>query len=665
MWCAAPEAWKSAAESLRALARAGMALGLIAALPPAEMIELLAWPRVGVADLMVADSRGGELVVIDEGELRHVAAATAGVAPWLDPVGVAVTRTLDELWRGGVHTRDVVVLIDSSGPSSALVPDLGDVTASLVARGLTAPIGTASFVGRPLYMHRVLRYQLRCRRRRALPEATTRSGWSLVVDGFEATHERVQEALLALADGHFGTSGASVAPHPSRHPWVVAGGVYDGDGADTHLLTGPRVFELAGIADGRPLRRVLDLRTGLLYERTGNGGDTVDSVRFASLADPSTSVMRVRCPKGLRAGPPLMPPPADPVHDQGRFATAAWMQVRASQGGIVAVATQTRTREGMLDRLAVYRSDSDVVPDPTPVVHALDRASATGFDRLLGRHRRAWARRWENADVLVEGDEELQLAIRFALFHLMASVSDTEEAAVGARGLTGTGYRGHVFWDADTFVLPFLAATHPTAARAMLEYRVRRLPAAMDAAVEAGRAGARFPWESARSGRDVTPTRARDRAGRIVPIRTGQLEEHIVADVAWAACCYVDWSGDEDFARGPGRRILVETARYWASRIRLGPDGSAHIYGVIGPDEYHESVDDNAYTNVMARWNLRRAAEGDDIDSASAFDSVEPSIGWAPRRRGDGWNSQMHWSTAMTPTPASTSSSPASRISSP
>jgi trehalose/maltose hydrolase-like predicted phosphorylase len=112
----------------------------------------------------------------------------------------------------------------------------------------------------------------------------------------------------------------------------------------------------------------------------------------------------------------------------------------------------------------------------------------------------------------------------------------------------------------------------------------------------------------------VTPTSARDRAGRIVPIRTGRLEEHIVADVAWAACCYVDWSGDEEFARGPGRRILVETARYWASRIRLESDASAHIYGVIGPDEYHESVDDNAYTNVMARWNLRRAAEFVDTD---------------------------------------------------
>jgi trehalose/maltose hydrolase-like predicted phosphorylase len=86
------------------------------------------------------------------------------------------------------------------------------------------------------------------------------------------------------------------------------------------------------------------------------------------------------------------------------------------------------------------------------------------------------------------------------------------------------------------------------------------------------------------------------------------LEEHIVAEVAWASCCYVDWTGDDAYAHGPGRQLLVETARYWASRIRVESDGTAHIYGVIGPDEYHEPVDDNAFTNVIARWNLRRAA---------------------------------------------------------
>jgi trehalose/maltose hydrolase-like predicted phosphorylase len=142
----------------------------------------------------------------------------------------------------------------------------------------------------------------------------------------------------------------------------------------------------------------------------------------------------------------------------------------------------------------------------------------------------------------------------------------------------------------------------------MLEYRVRRLGAARAAARAEDRAGARFPWESAATGAAVTPRSGRDRTGRIVPIRNGLDEVHIVGDVAWAAACYAGWSGDEQFTRGPGLELLVETARYWASRVHADRAGAAHLYGVIGPDEYHEPVDDNTYTNVLARWNLRTAA---------------------------------------------------------
>src|SRR5262249_37833229 len=235
-------------------------------------------------------------------------------------------------------------------------------------------------------------------------------------------------------------------------------------------------------------------------------------------------------------------------------------------------------------------------------------AEDAGFERLLREQRREWADRWEASDVRVDGDDELQRAVRFALFHLMASVAEEGETALGARGLSGPGYRGHVFWDTDVFVLPFLAATRPQAARTMLEYRVRRLPAARAAARALGRAGARFPWESARTGREVTPSQSRMPNGEVIPIFTGELEEHIVADVAWAAACYLDWTGDDEFLEGPGRDLIVETARYWASRVRVDADRRGHIDNVIGPDEYHEGGDDNACTNVMARWNLRRAA---------------------------------------------------------
>jgi trehalose/maltose hydrolase-like predicted phosphorylase len=143
----------------------------------------------------------------------------------------------------------------------------------------------------------------------------------------------------------------------------------------------------------------------------------------------------------------------------------------------------------------------------------------------------------------------------------------------------------------------------------MLEYRIRRLPGARATALSLGLRGARFPWESAGDGSDVTPRQVTGLHGEIIPITTGPHEEHIVADVAWSAARYAAWTGDERFLVGAGRDLLVDTARYWASRIRIDAEGHGHLFGVEGPDEYHEVVDDNAYTNVMARWNLSQGAK--------------------------------------------------------
>jgi beta-phosphoglucomutase family hydrolase len=433
--------------------------------------------------------------------------------------------------------------------------------------------------------------------------------WSIEERTFRTDSLRVSGALFALADGVVGTSGVPVPSH-GDHRWVVAGAVYIGDGPETRLLTAPIAMQLPYELSPPTVRRVLDLHGGVLREEASTASGPLVSVRFSSLARPGTAMLRATCPDVPEPGPVLVPPVDDPPFDAGTDGDVAWMRVSGTPGGVAAAARdEAVSSDGhhVLDRVVVYEVSAEALPEVGGAIRRARSASRVGFEALLAEHRAAWAGRWEDADVVVEGDDDLQRGVRFALFHLMASVPELGEAAVGARGLSGTGYRGHVFWDADTFALPFLAATHPASARAILEYRIRRLPAARAAARELGRAGARFPWESAHSGRDVTPLVARDRTGQVVPIRTGQLEEHIVAQVAWAASCYLDWSGDVTFAGGPGLDLLVETARYWGSRIRHERDG-AHIYGVIGPDEYHEPVDDNAFTNVMARWNLRRAA---------------------------------------------------------
>jgi trehalose/maltose hydrolase-like predicted phosphorylase len=239
------------------------------------------------------------------------------------------------------------------------------------------------------------------------------------------------------------------------------------------------------------------------------------------------------------------------------------------------------------------------------------------------QHAEAWEDRWRASGVEVAGDEMAQRALRFALYHLNSAVNPKDEyASIGARALTGSTYKGHVFWDTEIYLLPFYTFTDPPAARALLQYRFHTLPAARDRARRLGYQGALFAWESADTGEDVTPDTVIAPDGRVVQVLTGIQEHHISADVAYAVWQYWQATADEAFFLAAGADILIETARFWASRGRLEPDGQYHIRTVIGPDEYHESVDDNAYTNVMAQWNLERAAD---------------TVDWLRSRRSDVW----------------------------
>ncbi|NEX92498.1 glycoside hydrolase family 65 protein [Caulobacter sp. 17J65-9] len=258
----------------------------------------------------------------------------------------------------------------------------------------------------------------------------------------------------------------------------------------------------------------------------------------------------------------------------------------------------------------VARSD-DMALDPAPdAIDALSRVRAIGWRGVLEAHEAAWRDRWAAGDVLVDGDETLQTALRFAAYHLTSAANpEDERVSVGARGLTGDAYFGHVFWDTEIYLLPFYMAAWPQAARAMLMYRFHTLPAARDKAARQGYRGALYAWESASTGEETTPERVVGPNGELIPILTGLMEHHISADVALAVWRYWRATDDDDFFVSAGAEIMLETARFWASRAVLEADGKRHMRHVIGPDEYHEDVDDNAFTNEMARWNIACALD--------------------------------------------------------
>ena len=263
----------------------------------------------------------------------------------------------------------------------------------------------------------------------------------------------------------------------------------------------------------------------------------------------------------------------------------------------------------------------------------LDRVVTQGFQRLLASQEQYMDDFWRRSDVRIKdiredrikrSTVEIQQAIRFNLFHILQASARAEETSVPAKGLTGQAYEGHYFWDTEIYLLPFLIYTSPRIARNLLAFRYKMLPQARARAKELGHRGAMFPWRTI-SGEEASAYYA-----------AGTAQYHINADIMYALRKYVQATGDEAFLRNFGAEMLVETARLW---VDLGFYSDAKgekfcINGVTGPDEYNAVVNDNAYTNLMARENLRyatgvieslRATEPDAYNALVHKTALEPS----------------------------------------
>ncbi|MBO0712209.1 MAG: glycoside hydrolase family 65 protein [Acetobacteraceae bacterium] len=503
-------------------------------------------------------------------------------------------------------------------------------------------------------------------------QPTQEPGWVLSHEGYSVLTESGVESRFAFGNGFLGMRAArSISRGPTWTSWLgyirwaswprcYLAGLFDTPNTEPPVLALVPIADwsrVRALLDGEPLpvyeggrlvgARTLDMRRGALFadfEHRTEAGITLTELRLRLLADRAAGMQRQRFSvdrdgvdvqveatfgiAGFGMEPLQLEEDLGAWRTEGTKQSVAMMGAATLRlGGELLTAEHpfplrwvwrwrsTANQVAELDRLlAVARSDA---PDENPaqdVRVALTRSRAFGRRVVLSAHEAAWTARWAAGGVSIEGDDELQRAVRFAVYHLTSAADpEDERVSIGARGLTGDAYFGQVFWDTEIYLLPLYTATWPEAARSLLMYRFHTLPAARTKAPQSGYKGALYAWESADTGVETTPETVFGPDGELVEILTGKMEHHTSADVAYAVWEYWRATGDDDFFIQAGAEIVLETARFWASRAVVEADGQRHIRHVIEPHEYHEDVDDNSFTNIMARWNIARALEAVEI----------------------------------------------------
>ena len=493
--------------------------------------------------------------------------------------------------------------------------------------------------------------------------------WTVAEQRFDPATQRHHETIFTTGNGAFCLRGTLEEGYPGDMPACFVHRVWDDMPVNvTELANIPRWVGVDVWVNGHSLRldrgvvsayeRCLDLRTGVLSRRfhwqpqPDGPVAALHIERFAGLHDPHTAALRfeVTVVAGqaeirLRTGIDDHVENTGLLHwrrlDQGQSEGEAWLHVRTRATGIelaVAAAIEARAdaplAEAVCDaagqpaverRVTLAAGQSLTLDkfvgivagldsaDPVQAARAAARAAAeAGYTAVAAANRTAWAETWRDMDVVIEGDVEAQLAMRFNLFQLVVAAPRwTEHASIGAKTLSGFGYRHHVFWDTEIFILPVFSYTQPRLARHMLMYRYHTLAGARAKAAGNGYLGAQYAWESAADGSEVTPTWVPHFADptQLVRIWTGDIEIHITADIAYSILQYWRITGDDAWMQNYGAEIVLDGANFYASAARLEGDARYHYRNVIGPDEYHDRIDDNAFTNLLARWHLATALQ--------------------------------------------------------
>lgn len=260
------------------------------------------------------------------------------------------------------------------------------------------------------------------------------------------------------------------------------------------------------------------------------------------------------------------------------------------------------------DKITTIFTSRDTEDPLSAAQEALSQAAGVGYSTLRSAHEAEWGKYWDASGIVIEGDDAAQLALRFVTYHLLIPAPrHDDDVNIGAKTLSGFGYKGHVFWDTELFILPPLTFTQPEIARNLLMYRYHRLEGARRKARDNGFEGAMYPWESTDTGEETTPQWSDPQPdGSRIRIWTGDSEQHISTDVAYGVLQYWRWTGDDEFLTRYGAEIVLDTAVFWGSRVEE-KNGRYEIWQQIGPDEYHENINNSVFTNRLVVWHLEEA----------------------------------------------------------
>uniref|UniRef100_A0A7C4KXQ5 TonB-dependent receptor n=1 Tax=Bellilinea caldifistulae TaxID=360411 RepID=A0A7C4KXQ5_9CHLR len=531
--------------------------------------------------------------------------------------------------------------------------------------------------------------------------------WLITETCFDLARQNHAETIFTIGNGYLGTRGAHEERYPGEERTTFIHGVFDDVPiVFTELVNAPDWLDLNLWLGGEPFRltegeilvyqRQLDLRTGRLSRRVEWRSPQgmlwqLAFERFASLANPHLLCQRVTIKAlentNLEARTTLSGETDNLNYKhwdwigQGFGQNSAWLHLRTRSSGIelgaatrlvvsgggnlqqsawdtrnaptLVVTTQLKSGEIVeIEKITAFYTSRETNDPQGAARRALETLPKRAWKGLWESHARAWQREWERCDVLIEGDDRAHLAVRFSLFQLLAAAPRQDErVSIGAKALSGYGYRGHVFWDTEIFMLPFFTYTRPEIARNLLSYRYHTLEGARKKARENGYKGAQYAWESAATGEEVTPTWVPHPSDRtqLIRIWTGDIQIHISADVCYAIWQYWQATGDDDFMIHRGAEIFLDVARFWASRAEWNAEtGCYEFTDVIGGSAVKGNPELRIalIKNYDFRWEWFLGNE--DMVAFSAFykyitDAIEPTIQPTTQLRESFTNAKDAW----------------------